>query len=201
MFEHILDGWDYPILKVRKSQFILAGLDDTPQEIIPHSELVGFNGIAHICQFLLDLPLITALVKRWRLETHFSLASRRVYDHFAGYVLLGLRIDERPVIVSIRGNYAYIVEESLRIRPERDAFVGRFFRMSWLDQNFTHVAMHAQSPLQITRFARAYMLRLIDGFTLSDHSSNRVLVRYLPLLHDFAVTDEYSWGFAILRVF
>ncbi|XP_027348136.1 serine/threonine-protein phosphatase 7 long form homolog [Abrus precatorius] len=111
--EHIWDGRDHPILKVRKSQFISAGLDGVLEEILPHLELAGFTGIAH------DIS-----------------------------VLLGLRIDGRPVIALIGGNYADIVEESLGIRPSRAYF--------------------------ITRFARAYMLRLIGGFMLSDHSSSRV---------------------------
>ncbi|XP_027362491.1 serine/threonine-protein phosphatase 7 long form homolog [Abrus precatorius] len=164
--EHIWDGRDHSILKVRKSQFIPAGLDDVPEEILPHLELAGFTGIAH------DVS-----------------------------VLLGLRIDGRHVMAPIGVNYADIVEESLGIRPSRADFVGSFLKTSWLDQHFTHVAMHAQNPLQITRFARAYMLRLIGGFMLSDHSSSRVSVRYLPLLQDFAVTCEYSWGSAVLGYF
>ncbi|XP_027364590.1 protein MAIN-LIKE 2-like [Abrus precatorius] len=161
--EHIWDGRVHPILKVRKSQFILASLDGVPQEILPHLELAGFTRIAH------DIS-----------------------------VLLGLRIDGKLVIAPIGGNYADMVEESLGIRPEHDAFVGSFLKMSWLNQHFTHVVMHAHSPLHITRFAKSYILRLIGGFMLSDHSNSRVSVRYLPLLEDFVVTGEYSWGSAII---
>ncbi|XP_027346373.1 serine/threonine-protein phosphatase 7 long form homolog [Abrus precatorius] len=198
--EHIWDGRDHPILKVRKSQFIPAGLDGVPEEILPHLELAGFTEIAHVCQFPLDLSLITALVERWRPEIHtFHLPPGECTITLQDVsVLLGLRIDGRPVIAPIGVNYADIVEESLGIRPSRADFVGSFLKTSWLDQHFTHVAMHAQNPLQITRFARAYMLRLIGGFMLSDHSSSRVSVRYLPLLEDFAVTSEYSWGSAVL---
>ncbi|XP_027362601.1 uncharacterized protein LOC113870204 [Abrus precatorius] len=134
----IQNGREHLILKVRKSQFIPAGFDGVPQEILPHLELAGFTGIAHVCQFPLDLSLITALVERWRTETHtFHLPQ-------------GLRIDGRLLIAPIRGNYADIVEESLGIRPSRVDFVGSFLKTSWLDQHFTHVAMHAQNPVQIT---------------------------------------------------
>ncbi|XP_027364432.1 serine/threonine-protein phosphatase 7 long form homolog [Abrus precatorius] len=153
-----------------------------------------------ILKFPLDLPLITALVERWRPETHtFHLPPSECTITLQDIsVLLGLRIDGRPVIAPIRGNYDDIVEESLGIRPSRADFVGSFLKTSWLDQHFTHVAMHAQNPLQITRFARAYMLRLFGSFMLSDHSSSRISVRYLLLLEDFAVTGEYSWGSTIL---
>ncbi|XP_027357285.1 serine/threonine-protein phosphatase 7 long form homolog [Abrus precatorius] len=89
--EHIWDGRDHHILKVRKSQFIPAGLDGVPEEILPHLELAGFTGIAH------DIS-----------------------------VLLGLRIDGKPVTASIGCNYANIVKESLGIRPSRADFVGSF---------------------------------------------------------------------------
>ncbi|XP_027343115.1 uncharacterized protein LOC113855684 [Abrus precatorius] len=69
-------------------------------------------------------------------------------------------------VTPIGGNYANILEESLGIRPSRADFVGSFLKTSWLDQHFTHVAMHAQNPLHITRFARAYMLRLIGVILL-----------------------------------
>ncbi|XP_027337444.1 protein MAIN-LIKE 2-like [Abrus precatorius] len=199
--KHIWDGRDHPILKVRKRQFISAGLDDVPEEILPHLELAGFTSITHVCQFPLDFLLITALVERWRLETHtFHLPPGECTITLQDIsVLLGLRINGRPVIAPIGSNYADIVEESLGIRPSRADFVGSFLKTSWLDQHFTHVTMHAHNPLQITRFARAYMLRLIGGFMLSDHSSSKVSVRYLPLLENFTVTDEYSWGSAVLR--
>ncbi|XP_027337861.1 serine/threonine-protein phosphatase 7 long form homolog [Abrus precatorius] len=200
--EHICDGWDHPILKVRKSQFIPAGLDGILEEILPHLELVGFTGIAHVCQFPLDLSLITTLVEKWRLKTYtFHLPPGECTITLQDIsVLLGLWIDGRPVIAPIRGNYVDIVEKSLRIRPSCDAFVGSFLKTSWLDQHFTHVAMHAQNPLQITQFVRAYMLQLIGGFMLSDHSNSRVLVKYLPLLQDLTITSEYSLGSVVLGV-
>ncbi|XP_027351099.1 protein MAIN-LIKE 1-like [Abrus precatorius] len=104
--EHIWNDRDHPILKVRKSQFIPIGLDGVSEEIFPHLELAGF-----ICQFPLDLPLITALVERWRPEIHtFHLPSGECTLTLQDIlVLLGLCIDGRPVITPIGGNYADIV--------------------------------------------------------------------------------------------
>ncbi|XP_027338024.1 serine/threonine-protein phosphatase 7 long form homolog [Abrus precatorius] len=113
-------------------------------------------------------------------------------------IQIGLRIDGKAVIAAVGGNKAQIVEDLLGIRPPDDAFMGSSLKLSWLDQHFIHVAMHNHNELQLTRFARAYILRLIGGFMLADHSSSRVPVRYLPLLEDFTIKGEYSWGAATL---
>ncbi|XP_027347950.1 uncharacterized protein LOC113859348 [Abrus precatorius] len=145
VLEHIWDGRDHPILKVRRSHFIPAGMEGVLVEILPHLTLAGFAGI-------------------------------------------GLRIDGKIVIAAVRGNKAQIVEDLLGIRPPTDAFMGSSLKLSWLNQHFTHVAMHNHNDVQLTRFARAYILRLIGDFMLTDHSSSRVPVRYLPLLEDFTIT-------------
>ncbi|XP_027337398.1 serine/threonine-protein phosphatase 7 long form homolog [Abrus precatorius] len=134
MSEHIWDGGEHPILKVRKSQFIPTGLDSIPQDILSHLELAGFTGIAH------DI-----------------------------FVLLGLQINGRSVIVLIGGNYADIVERVKGLDHHVMLLLGLHIAVDW-------------------------------RFWLSDHSSSRVSVRYLPLLKDFAVTGKYSWGSAVLGV-
>ncbi|XP_027348139.1 protein MAIN-LIKE 2-like [Abrus precatorius] len=113
--EHIWDGRDHPILKVRKSQFIPVGLDGVPKEILPHLELEGFTGIAHVCQFPLDLPVDHCISREMEArDTHFHLPPDECTITLQDIsVLLGLRIDGRPVIAPIGGNYADIVEESL----------------------------------------------------------------------------------------
>ncbi|XP_027351129.1 serine/threonine-protein phosphatase 7 long form homolog [Abrus precatorius] len=183
--EHIWDRRDHPTLRVRKSPNIPGGLEGIPEEIIPHLELAGFVGVANLSKLPVDVGLITALVEKWRPETHtFHMPPGECTITLQDVaIILGLRIDGTPVIAPTGGS---------------EAFVGSFLKMSWLDEHFTHIAMHNQTPLQITRFARAYILRLIGGFMLPDHSSSRVSVRYLPLLEDFELTGQYSWGSAVL---
>ncbi|XP_027343336.1 serine/threonine-protein phosphatase 7 long form homolog [Abrus precatorius] len=198
--EHVWDGRNHPTLRVRKSQNISGGLEGVLEEIIPHLELAGFIGVANLSQFLLDVGLITALVERWRPETHtFHMSPEECTITLQDVaILLGLRIIRRPVIAPTGGDWAQIVEDSLGIRLGPEHFVGSFLKISWLDIHFTHISMHNHSPMQITRFARAYILRLIRGFILADHSSSRVSIRYLPLLEDFELTGQYSWGSAVL---
>ncbi|XP_027368789.1 protein MAIN-LIKE 2-like [Abrus precatorius] len=171
--EHIWDRREHPILKVRRSHFISAGMEGVPMEILPHLTLAGFVGVAQLACFPIDRHLITALVERWRPETHT------------------FHMSPRACTITLQ-------DIAIQIGPPDDAFAGSNLKLSWLDQHFTHVAMHNHNELQLTRFARAYILRLIGGFMLADHSSSRVPVRYLPLLEDFTIIGEYSWGAATL---
>ncbi|XP_027364651.1 protein MAIN-LIKE 2-like [Abrus precatorius] len=198
--EHIWDGREHPVLKVRRSHFIPAGLEGVLVEILPHLTLARFAGVAQLACFPIDRHLITALVERWRLETHtFHMPPGECTITLQDIAIqTGLRIDGKAVIAAVGGDKTQIVEDLLGIRPPADAFMGSSLKLSWLDQHFTHVAMHNHNELQLTRFARTYILRLIGGFMLANHSSSRVPVRYLPLLEDFTITAQYSWGAAAL---
>ncbi|XP_027364805.1 protein MAIN-LIKE 2-like [Abrus precatorius] len=46
--EHIWDGREHLILKVRMSHFIPAGMEGVPMEILPHLTLAGFAGVAQL---------------------------------------------------------------------------------------------------------------------------------------------------------
>ncbi|XP_027337000.1 serine/threonine-protein phosphatase 7 long form homolog [Abrus precatorius] len=144
-------------MKVRKYQFIPAGLDGILLEILSHLKLAGFAGVAQLANFPLDRYLITALVERWKPETHtFHMPLGECTIMLQDIAIqIGLRVDELLIFAATG-------------------------------------AMHNQNELQLTRFARAYIMRLIGGFMLVDYSSSRVTVRYLPLLEDFAITRQYS---------
>ncbi|XP_027346453.1 serine/threonine-protein phosphatase 7 long form homolog [Abrus precatorius] len=148
-------------------------MEGVPVEIISHLTLAGFAGVVQLACFPIDRHLITALVERWRLETHtFHMVPGEYTITFQDIAIqIGLRIDGKAVIAAVRGNKAQIMEDLLGIRPLDDAFMGSGLKLSWLDQHFTHVAMHNHNELQLTRFARAYILRLIGDFMLADHSS------------------------------
>ncbi|MFQ6649847.1 hypothetical protein Gotur_023370 [Gossypium turneri] len=49
--------------------------------------------------------------------------------------------------------------------------------------------------------ARAYIMQLIVGVFMLDNMSNRVHLKYLPLLKDFSRAGTYSWGSAVLAIF
>ncbi|XP_027357458.1 protein MAIN-LIKE 1-like [Abrus precatorius] len=106
--EYIWDERDHPILRVRKSQNISGGLEGVPEEIIPHLELAGFVGVANLSQLPVDMGLITALVERWRAETHtFHMPPRECTITLQDVaIFLGLRVDGRLVIAPTGGDWA-----------------------------------------------------------------------------------------------
>ncbi|XP_027348034.1 serine/threonine-protein phosphatase 7 long form homolog [Abrus precatorius] len=163
--EHIWDGREHPIIK---------------------------SGATY--QLPLDRHLITTLVERWRLKTHtFHMPPGECTIMLQDIAIqIGLRVNGLPVFAATGSNWPQIVEDSLGIRPPPKAFVGSNLKLRWLEQHFTDVVMHNQNELQLTRFTRAYTMRLIGGFMLADHSSSRVTVRYLPLLEDFTIAGKYS---------
>ncbi|XP_027362668.1 serine/threonine-protein phosphatase 7 long form homolog [Abrus precatorius] len=133
MFLNIFgDRRDHSILRVRKSQNILGGIEGVPEEIIPHLELTGFIGVTNLSQFPLDVGLITALVERWRAKTHtFHMPLGECIITLQDVaILLGLCIDDRSVIAPTRGDWAQIVKDNLGIRLGPEHFVGSFLKMS-----------------------------------------------------------------------
>ncbi|XP_027346483.1 serine/threonine-protein phosphatase 7 long form homolog [Abrus precatorius] len=198
--EHIWDSHEHPILRVRRGHFIHAGMERVPVEIILHLTVAGFAGVAQLASIPIDHELITALVERWRPEIHtFHMPPGECAITLQDIAFqMGLRIDGRPVIGPTGGDKTQIVEDLLGIILPSSAFMGSSLKLTWLDEHFSHVGLHNQNPIQLTRFARAYILRLIGGFMLADHSSSRVPVRYLPLLEDLEIIGQYSWGSAAL---
>ncbi|XP_027356738.1 serine/threonine-protein phosphatase 7 long form homolog [Abrus precatorius] len=142
--EHIWDGREHLVMKVKKCQFIPAGLDGVSAEILPHLEMDDFAGVAQLANFPLDRHLITPLVERWRPETHtFHMPLGECIITLQDIAIqIGLRVDGLSVFAATSGNWPQIVEDSLGIRPPPEVFVGSSLKLCWLDQHFTDVAMH-----------------------------------------------------------
>ncbi|XP_027362624.1 serine/threonine-protein phosphatase 7 long form homolog [Abrus precatorius] len=160
--EHIWNGREHPILRVRRGHFVHAGMEGVPVEIIPHLTVVGFAGVAQLASIPIDCQLITALVERWKPETYtFHMPPGECTITLQDIAIqMGLRIDGRPVIAPTGGDRGQIVEDLLGIRPPSSAFMGSNLKLTWLDDHFPHVGLHNQNSIQLTHFARAYILRL-----------------------------------------
>ncbi|XP_027338105.1 protein MAIN-LIKE 2-like [Abrus precatorius] len=175
-------------------------MEGVPVEIFPHLTLARFAEVAQLASIPSNHQLIIVLVERWRLEIYtFHMSPRECTITLEDIIIqIGLRIDGRPVIAPTGGDRAQIVKDLLRIRPPSFAFMGNILKLTWLDEHFFHIGLHNQNAFKLTRFARAYILRLIGGFMLTNHSSCRVSVKYLSLLEDLEITGQHSWGAAAL---
>jgi hypothetical protein len=159
----------------------------------------GFYGVYRIGFMQLDWPLITALVERWRQETHtfhFTVGESTVTLQDVG-VLLGLRIDGHAVTGNADLQWDDLCEELLGVRPDRSFLHGSALKLSWLRGHFQKPPPDADD-LTLQRYARAYILGLMGGVLFTDKSGAGVQLIFLPLLRDFKYTEQLSWGSAVL---
>lgn len=159
----------------------------------------GFYGLYRVGYVPLDWPLITALVERWRQETHtFHLAVGEVTVTLQDVaVLLGLNIDGLPVCGTCDFQWDKTCEELLGLKPDHTVLHGGTLKLSWLRDNFHQPPQNADEAT-LQRYARAYIFALVGGLLFTDKSGCDVQLIFLPLLRDFSQTRHYSWGSAAL---
>ncbi|KAL5154354.1 Serine/threonine-protein phosphatase 7 long form [Glycine soja] len=68
--EHVWNGEPDRKLHIRRAVPIYQGQEEVPEEIIPLLRQSGFYGIMKMGYLKINLSLITALIERWRPETH-----------------------------------------------------------------------------------------------------------------------------------
>ena len=92
-------------------------------------QLTGFYGLARIGFFQLDHHLITALVERWRPETHtFHLPEGECTVTLQDVAIqTGLRIDGMPVIGHVGRNWSQMCQELLGRTPRKGHLKVHYF--------------------------------------------------------------------------
>lgn len=202
--DKVWNGQTNKILKVRRSRDSRVVherlIRSVPDAIRGHLEAAGFYHCALVSDVYPDPPLISAFIERWRPETHtfhlpFGECTITLQDIA---VQLGLKIDGDVVTGPTSCNWPVIVEECLGKRPPAEAIRGGALKMKWINENFNNVQDFIDNPQDLACFARAYIMRMLGGFLLPDHSGSHVPLRYLPLLRNFQEAGKYSWGSAVL---
>ena len=171
--------------------------------ICPYMIRAGFYGIYRLGHIMIDWPLITCLVKRWRLETRmFHVPFREMMIMLQDVtIILGLRIDGLAVI----GTCVFdVVElcwelcgELLGVTPFADALRGSAISMQWLcDQLSTPTPDIDEVTLE--RSACGFIIVLMGSFFFANKKGVHVHLCFLPLLRDLTHTATYSWGGVVL---
>ena len=186
-------------MKCRRREAVMhsTAVDD---RIIPYLRQTGFYGLSQVGFFQLDHHLITAMVERWRLETHtFHLPTGEATITLEDVaVQLGLPVDGRAVTGSGAQDWPALCMELLGAVPDDPKLLkGSRVNMGWLRQQFP-VPPPDADELSLIRYTRAYLLQLMGGCLFADKSGNLVSLLFLPLLRDFQQTGTYSWGAATL---
>ncbi|XP_010524593.1 PREDICTED: serine/threonine-protein phosphatase 7 long form homolog [Tarenaya hassleriana] len=181
----------------------LLGMRDWPLDPLVCRQLIEFGlyGVYKVAFIQLDYALITALVERWRPETHtFHLPVGEITITLQDVnILLGLRVDGPAVTGSTKYNWADLCEDLLGCRPGPKDLRGSHVSLGWLRDNFTHLPPNPDEDT-LKRHTRAFVLALMSGFLYGDKSKHDVALTFLPLLRDFDEVARLSWGSATLAL-
>lgn len=180
-------------------------MPDVDRRIIDYLIQTDFYGLHCLSRIIFDHALITALVERWRPETHtfhFRVGEATVTLQDVE-VLLGLPVDGDAVVYqgiypSSRAGWAELSTRLLGVQTtEADIATGSSLEFTWLRARFSHLPEDATDHM-VQCYTRAYQLLLMGGCLFADTSSSRVPLRYLLLLEDLGRVRQYSWGGACL---
>ncbi|KAK5772191.1 hypothetical protein PVK06_048468 [Gossypium arboreum] len=69
--------------------------------------------------------------------------------------------------------------------------------MGWLQDTFSEPGDDSTKVERI-RYARVYILEIIEGYLMSDLSRNLIHLRWLQKLIDFRAAGELNWGSSVL---
>ncbi|KAG5557265.1 hypothetical protein RHGRI_007508 [Rhododendron griersonianum] len=142
---------------------------------------------------------MAALLERWRPETHsFHLRTGECTVTLQDMeVLVGVPIDGEPVIGTTNEDWVPLCRRLLGIVPEpKVERKGGKVMMTWLRQHFQGHLAEGYTDENVQQQARGYILQLIGGVLMPDHSGSQVHLAYLTLLEDLTIVR--SWGSACL---
>ncbi|KAJ4772485.1 hypothetical protein LUZ62_056742 [Rhynchospora pubera] len=168
------------------------------EEYVIAAGLYGVHKIGHIPT---DHALVSALVERWRQETHtfhFPVGEMTITLQDAA-LLLGLRVDGRPICLRTDRNWETVVH-SLLGRVDEMTFRPRSrvaINIKWLQHHFSVLDPLADDQT-VRRFARAYCFALVGSLLFTDHSGDSISAIYLLLFANFNRAGEYSWASGVL---
>ena len=167
--------------------------------IRPYVIRAGFYGIYRLGHIIIDWPLITCLVERWRPETHtFHVPVEEMMIKLQDVaIILSLRVSGPPVTGTCVLDVAELCGELLGVTPPADALRGSAISIRWLCQQLSTPGLDADE-VDLERSARGFILALMGSFLFANKKGVHVHLCFLPLLRDLTQTSTYSWGGTVL---
>ena len=159
----------------------------------------------------LDHALITALVERWRPETHsFHLPHGAMTVTLQDMeVIMGVPVDGLPVMgyTSPRTNWRELYGDLLgHMPPDRELsgnkntaiMEGPRVKAKWLEDRFSN-PLPVDAPKELVqKYARFYILEMLGGTLFMDKSGDQISIMYLQFFDPISNGKKCSWGSAAL---
>ena len=161
--------------------------------ICPYVIRAGFYGIYRLGHIMIDFPLITCLVERWRPDTHtFHVPVGEMTIKLQNVaIILNLRIDGPTVTGTCVFNVAELCGELLGVTPPADALKGPAISIWWLCDQLSTLAPDADE-VTLERSAHGFILALMRSFLFAHKKGVHVHLCFLPLIRDLTHTATYS---------
>lgn len=181
------------LLMVRHN--LVDGLENVDPKVSEYLEQAKFHLVNDVGRCKIDHHLISAMVERWRPETHsFHLPWGECTITLEDVVLqLGIPIDGN----AITGSTSFSRQQSFSLCqyllgdvPPLNMWHGNSISLSWFTK-FAKLPQNATDNV-VQQYARGHIMRLIGGFLFPDKSDSRVHIMYLPLLEDLSKICDYS---------
>ncbi|KAL0296561.1 UNVERIFIED_CONTAM: Serine/threonine-protein phosphatase 7 long form [Sesamum radiatum] len=206
--DEILDGNIDEVLQAKRADgkfWRNLREQDLPIRVQQILHQIGFYGVYRCGRIQYDCHLITALVERWRSETHsfhFRVGEATITLQDV-QVIWGLPIDGEPVsgtdLERTSVQWQEYCMQYIGFVPEEGALKGSRLQVKAIIEHISHVHITPDTPhLTVVQYARAVALLLLGGTMCPDSSGNLVSLLYLAKLEDIVAARNYSWGSAVL---
>lgn len=185
--------WDY------------INLNPIPDAVKSFIQAAGFGGVLDCGYLKVDHALITALVERWRPETHtFHLPIGEVTVTLEDIqVLWGLPVEGNAVTGKDRKplrkeDCIRLCELHMGFTPTDDAFINGMIKLTELRRVIMSPLPEGAGQVEIMQRARVYLMQLLGGTVCPDASGSRMPILYINNFIDLCPSTPLSWGSAVL---
>ncbi|KAL9678020.1 hypothetical protein QQ045_015858 [Rhodiola kirilowii] len=146
-----------------------------------------------VCDVKADPSLLTAVVERWRPETHtFHFNDGEVTITLQDVSLLtGLPVDGEPVTDKSQMNFEEVSVRLLGVYPDCFDKLPAMAKRSWFTNHLAQIPADADEET-LKKYIRAYLLTLIGSTLFTDKSGKTIPLYFLPLLEDLDRVRNYS---------
>ena len=195
------DGDTSVPLVSKRTTLSVAEYNVQNQRFLHWMRVAGFLGVFQVGFMRIDGALITALVERWRPETHtFHMPEGELTITLQDVaVLLGLRIDGHPITGVTSVDIADYCGRWLGQIPDPSFMRPRLLSLNWLSTTFDLTQLDDDATEgEVQRYVRATILRLIGGEIFGSKTKGYVHGMYFQFVQQLHPMQQYSWGSACL---